>query len=221
MDPDSILELEKVVLSAPEAKSIQLKVGMGNRDSVVGIHPSLINIDQIRKERNKILLKGKQVSSSLPDIFDFLKFEDNFIRKFDVLGKNPHIILQDDDMIKQLSEGGSPMQTDTVEGFLVEHSMQKIPNLTITSGYDFILERWVPLVISILFGKTANDYKNHFDYIFANFLRDSWDDFEADFPGNTSDFSAALHKGFQESLKEFAYKKYHVEVTNSDMVKFY
>lgn len=59
------------------------------------------------------------------------------------------------------------MERDTVEGFVEEKSLEasNAVNLTIVSGYGPILKRWIPLLISILFGNIVDDCKVHFEHL--------------------------------------------------------
>jgi len=147
----------------------------------------------------------------------------NFIRKFALVDNNPHIILQHDDMINLLIDGDSPMQTDTVEGFLYEPRMKESqsPNLTITSTYDFTLNRWVPVCVSILFGKSTADYNNHWNHVLTSSNYDSLKDFEDRFPGNTSDFSDALRKSFFESVEHFVSTTFQKKIEKEKIASFY
>ena len=74
-------------------------------------------------------------------------------------------------MVQMLGDSMACIETDTVEGFLVEgiNSNKLNPNLTITSGFDPLLKRWVPLLISILFGKSTEDYKVRWEKVFQVF----------------------------------------------------
>ena len=92
-----------------------------------------------------------------------------FIKEISVLSEPPFILLQDKAMLELLLDGRSPLQTDTVEGFVHKKSFvaKNLVNLTVTSGYDSILKRWIPLLISVLFGKAVNDYKVHFEYLLS------------------------------------------------------
>ena len=75
------------------------------------------------------------------------------------------------------------------------------PNLTISTMYDYQLFRWVPVLITILFGKSTADYKVHWDNLFLSMGLSSYEEFKESFPGNTSDFSDALRVGFFNAVK--------------------
>lgn len=181
------------------------------------INPALHDLERVRRDRNKVLLKSSGITSSLSDIMNFQTQEDDqFIQKMELMTNHQHIVLQDDDMVQQLKEGESHLQTDTIEGFLHEpklNSKQK-PNLTITTGYNFLLGRWVHLCISILMGKSTNEYKKHWDHVLSVFEFVSLNDFKMRFPGNTSDFSDAIRKGYFESVKDLISIKFSRLLSN-------
>ena len=67
--------------------------------------------------------------------------------------------LHADDMLEIISRNTPCLETDTIEGFLKEDvGNEKAPNLTVTSAFDTILQRWVPVTITVLSGKSALDY---------------------------------------------------------------
>ena len=162
MDPQSLKQLENIVRIAPELSPLQLKMGMGRRENASSIDPTLQNLDRIRFEKKKIMKKSNYVTSKLSDIIRFQdECDNNFIRKMVMDGKHKYIIMQDDDMIRLMKDADGPLETDTVEGFLCEPNLEgkSEPVLTITSAYDFLLTRWVPIVYSIMIGRTAGDYQ--------------------------------------------------------------
>ena len=161
LPPDQMLEFQRIVCAAPEASPTNLKMGHATREPVSKISPCLHNTRRVARERMKTLLKASTSSSSIADLISFKeRVSTAWVRGCDLFGPNPHIILQDDHMLEISSICGGPLQTDTVEGFLSEPKLtgSREPNLTVTSGCDIVLEKWVPLTISILFGKRGEDY---------------------------------------------------------------
>ena len=128
----------------------------------------------------------------------------------------------DDDMMRLLIQGESPIQTDTIEGFLLpEANATKSPNITISSCFDVILNCWVPVCVSLLFGKSERDYKNHFNQVFLSFKCESFDEFKEIFPANTSNFSEAMRLEFFSALKDLSRTEWNLEIEDSQIIQFY
>ena len=113
-----------------------------------------------------------------------------------------HFCFQDQEMKQLLELGQSPLLTDTVEGFILEPSFASEINVTMTSTLDPALNRFVPVLISILFWKSKADYKIHWCQVLKPFKCTSWEDFKNQFPGNTSDMSDAIRKAFVSELQQ-------------------
>jgi hypothetical protein len=97
-------------------------------------------------------------------------------------------------------------QTDTIEGWMYEQNNHSW-NVTVTSTHSVILERHVPVLMSVTKNRTANDYKQHFLELFKCLDYASFNQFESQFPGNISDISSAEQSGFKSALED-----YHNEV---------
>ena len=196
LDTKSLYELEAVIQNNAKATPSQLKLGNATRKPVIEIHPSLCNLDKLKHERKKILgsLERKSTLANFSNLGKDLP--QGSIREHDLLSKFPYIIYQDNDMLKMLSEAETCLESDSVEGFILEKDIEKQINITFTSAYDSLLDRWVPLCISFLFGKSVEDYKNHWKYVFSCFQAKSWDDFKEKFPGNVCDMSDAFKEAF-------------------------
>ena len=223
LDPSSSKALETVVMTAPEVTPFQLKLGTNTRPSVTEIHPSLQNMDRLRYERAKIVKRAKK-KFDLVDIMKFCKDTDpNFLRKHCIVPPTPHLIMQDQDMIDLISNQECAFETDTIEGFLWDPGMGDLqqPNVTVTSTFDPCLERWVPVCISILFGKSTADYTLHWDQFFRCLPYTSWQLCKGLFPGNTSDFSDAIRKAFTISFKKYASNKFGETLSSEDVTQFY
>ena len=152
----------------------------------------------------------------------FSNISKDFIKQECITSRYPHIVMQDNDMISLLQKAESPIQTDTVEGFIYEHDLyEREVNATMTSTFDPILQFWVPVCIYLLFWKSANDYRNHWRQVFSSYESPKWDEFIDIFPGNTSDFSDALRISFFLELKDLALKKWDVSLTDEDIIPVY
>jgi hypothetical protein len=193
---------KEMVLMAPEARPAALKVGTATRPPVSDLHIGFVNKDKVAHLRRKIL-NPTGMKSSLGSVVRFHKeVDDKFIRKMDLSGDRAHIVMQNDDMMRILNAAQSPMQTDSVEGFILDHDVSGDPNVTISSMFDMDLQKWVPVCISILFGKSALHYEQHWSSVFSCINGIFWDEFMEEFPGNTCDFSDALRIGFTNALKD-------------------
>ena len=204
LDKTSQKKLEAFIMSNTDVTPSQLRMGNVMRNPASEIHSSLGNMDKLKHERNKVLKKyNAKTQSSLANFINFGgEAPLNFLRAHDLLGTNPHIIFMDDEMEKLLLEANTCLETDSVEGFIEEPAIKKNINVTFTSGYDALLDRWVPLCISILFGKTEADYKNHCKEVFKSYKVGSWKEFKTLFPGNVCDMSDALRKSFFSTMKD-------------------
>ena len=82
--------------------------------------------------------------------------------------------------------------------------------MTMTSTWCPIRDTQVPILISIIMNKTKESYKIHWDFYFSIYgqLCPTIEVFLDRFPGNTSDFSDAIRKGFFIALYEYCMKKY-------------
>ena len=177
LNDSALIELQRIVHTAPELTPSQLKQGSSTRKAARDIHPSLNNHQKLSYERGKLgvskfLQKSK---SSFINLINYARATDHkLVRKSNIAGEFPHLIFQDDDMEEMMKKPTGPFQTDSIEGFVVEVSLEdKQINLTITSMFDVLLQRWVPLCISILFGKSEGDYRQHWQYVCNGISGDS------------------------------------------------
>jgi len=243
LNQDAYNEFAKWVKVGPGIKPKNLTVGNHTREGVgAAIHPALYNLDRTRYLRNKVLA-GSSLPSSLDGIIAWAKRVD-FIQSSSLGGKDGHICMQNKGMLKLLSEMASPMQTDSVHGFVYYHSdalpqsflyESKDPalrskadysneeiNITFTSIFDDVLGRTVPVLVSLLFGKTADHYKAHFLQLFESLQVSTFEEFEEKFKGTTADMSAAELGGFMQALREFVEVKFGKEHTHkANVQKFY
>jgi hypothetical protein len=117
-----------------------------------------------------------------------------------------HIVLMTPFMQDRLRERNSSFQTDTIEGFLFDEHCPTA-NVTMTSGFCPLLNHNIPLVISLLMGKSATHYAAHFAVILRALEMPTdiafWEsDPDKSFPGTTCDFSDAKRCGFEKALRK-------------------
>ena len=65
-------------------------------------------------------------------------------------------------------------------------------NVTFTSMFDIIIQRTIPVCVSIMYGKSAAHYKKRFDQVMASLSDEDYEEFKINFLGNSSDFSDAV-----------------------------
>ena len=71
-------------------------------------------------------------------------------------------------MRQVLAESSTACQTDTVEGEIEEWEFQGNINMHMTSKLDIIANRWVPVLMSITFGRTALHFETHWRVLFES-----------------------------------------------------
>ena len=110
-------------------------------------------------------------------------------------------------MREVLLEASSGLQSDTVEGVIHDPQYSGNVDIHFTSSYDCYLQKWVPVFISLIFGRTKNHYASHWKSLFKSYgdeVNESWNAFKNKFPGVTLDLSDALGTSFNEILFEHA-----------------
>ncbi|KAF9176337.1 hypothetical protein BGZ49_006384, partial [Haplosporangium sp. Z 27] len=94
------------------------------------------------------------------------------------------------------------MQTDSIHAFIKPGDFSEV-NVTFTSTYCPIIKRTIPIIISILFGKSSTHYERHFYVLLQSLQFETWEIFQAEFPGMTCDFSDAERAGFESAILRF------------------
>lgn len=115
---------------------------------------------------------------------------EGFIQSSSLCGTDMHISMQSDFMAQCTAGLECCMQSDSIHGFIINPHISDV-NVTFTSAYCPIICRTVPLVILVMFGKTHIHYEHHFSVLLKLLPYQTWDEFEANFPGMTCDFSDA------------------------------
>ena len=93
-------------------------------------------------------------------------------------------------MKEVLLEGASGLQSDTIEGAIEDSEFPGEGHVHFTSAHDSINCKWVPVLMSLLFGKSKNHCKSHWKSLFASHgeeVNKSWKTFTEHFPGTTVD----------------------------------
>lgn len=197
----SKLEFEKIVRTASEVKPKSLLIGTRTRRPVSDLHPAFNNLDRTAYLRKKVLRPFDNGST----IGNIANFESEMgVKLFKSSGfqsQNGHIVMQTRFMEDLLRTSSCPLETDSIHGFVLDDHFTDV-NVTFTSGFDGIIGRTVPYVISILFGKSRAHYKEHFLVMLQALKFDSWNHFDSTFQGMTCDFSDAERSGFEDALRE-------------------
>ncbi|KAI8350229.1 hypothetical protein B0O80DRAFT_500822 [Mortierella sp. GBAus27b] len=113
--------------------------------------------------------------------------------------ENAHLTLQSEFMANLARTPGGCLQSDSVHGFVHCPPVDDV-NVTFTSRFCTVLQRTVPVLISFMLGKSQEHYKMHFAALFRSMRLDTKEQFEAEFPGMTCDFSDAERCGFRLAL---------------------
>jgi len=133
------------------------------------------------------------------------------------------ITMQTPYMKAVLNEAVSGLQSDTVEGVIhdLEYGGGTV-DLHITSALDPYLKRWVPVLISIIFGRAAPVYFSHWVSLFDSYEKvETWEDFANIFPGITMDWSVAMEQSFFDALLEHAHSHLgNMDIERSDLHAF-
>jgi hypothetical protein len=64
-------------------------------------------------------------------------------------------------MQQVLMESASPAQTDTIEGEVEDREYGGSCDMTFTSKFDIVAQRWVPVFSMLHFGRGADAHKPH------------------------------------------------------------
>jgi hypothetical protein len=135
-----------------------------------------------------------------------------------------HISYQDHFMRDWLRERELSFQTDSIEGFIKDDRDEPQINVAVTSGYCSLLDRQIPLLVSVLLGKSKHHYASHFSTLFKSLEMDAeiknWTkDQPSGFPGNTSDFSEAERLGFEKAVRDYCKLSDSVPIDFSEMYR--
>ncbi|XXQ31559.1 Uncharacterized protein PBTT_02017 [Plasmodiophora brassicae] len=190
-----------MVKFAPELTPKQLLVGAQTRPALGQLHSALANIDRVKYYRSKIV---ERPDSSMAGLYTYERDCVERIFPFiSVLG----FVIQTNFMRERLKARESALQSDSIEKLHIigaSRDAYRNATITMTTGHCPLLQRNIPVLISLLYGKSADHYAFHFDSLFQSMQMprnlDEWGD---TFPGNTCDFSDAERAGFETALREY------------------
>lgn len=192
--------LSQAVRNNPGASPMSLLVGTEHRPGLHTKDQALTNIGRLRKLRRQEL---QELVMEAPDEIASYgqSIQMDIITESSLRMSDGCVIMQTDIMRQIMNDSKEPNQTDTVEGFAMSHDLPAM-NLTITSTYCHVQEKWVPTQFGILFGKTAEHYTLYFLTLFKHMSFDSLDDFIQSYSGMVCDFSEAERVGFRRALED-------------------
>jgi len=206
--PAAMKAFTKIVKINPEAGPAKLMMGTPTRPSVLGLSNAFSNIDRVGNQRRQTLqstMRALGIRGSLGSLFEFsADIPTEFIVECSF--KEGIISLQSDYMRQVLNDAAGGLQSDTVEGVINELEYTKgSVDIHFISAFDQHQDRWVPVLMSIIFGRKAGVFSAHWMTLLKSYDDvKTWEEFEAIFPGITIDWSSALGKAFCETLIEFA-----------------
>jgi hypothetical protein len=219
----SIRKLEKIVKNNPEEGPAILR----NKRGVKEIDPAFYNQDRVAYWRQKILRKDTKprgIRGSIASIFELnLDIEDDFFVQVDMRSKDSNLISMQTPYMKEvLLEAASGLQSDTVEGLIHEVEFSGKCDIHFVSCYDHILCRYVPVLMSIIFGRSKTHYAASWQSLFKSYDSfTSWEEFKANFPGTTLDWSDAEGLSFVQTLLKHATEELREpELTASSVISF-
>lgn len=195
--------LDSIISIAPELHPKNLQIGTSTCKPATEFHPAYANLDHIRVQRHCTLSKNTP-GNTLGDLSAYeAEINNDYILSSSMAWWDHHFSIQtsffQNEYIQTLKES---MQSNSVHGWIVDSKHNDV-NLTITSTFCPVIERTVPVLISVMYGKSAVHYEQHFLTLLWSLSYATWDDFQENFPGMTCDFSNALCIGFEQALQTF------------------
>jgi len=196
-------KLRDVVQLNPSITPKELQVGTIARNPIMEMKDceALNNLSFLAGKRRRIL-KETRIESTLGGLASLENnLKGDFMVSSSVGGKDGHISIQTPWMKQRASEMTGCMQSDSIHSFVHDSHFTDV-NVTFTSAFCPVINRTVPILISIMYGKTKGHYRRHFKALLASLSYRDWDDFQERYEGMTVDFSAAQQQGFELALRE-------------------
>jgi hypothetical protein len=186
--PEAIRQFKTRVLQAPTAATKSLLVGSRSASSVAKIHTKFANLDYASYVRRRALEETKlpYTPDSMLNWQQESADQKSFVRESSFNADSGYAFLAADWMIDLLKGFTAPMSSDALEGLIKQPANA---SLLVTVAYSSVLNRVVPMAMSIILGKSAEHYKRHFAALFDAMQLDVsaeglpvWDGMVADFP---------------------------------------
>ena len=198
---DALQHLETIVSTATDGKPKHFLHQTELRNPISNKYPVFRNLSYLRYRRNKVVHKNRNPNNlgQLAAMEEVLG--SCFIRSSSIRSTDGHISVQTNFIQQHCQDLVSSMQTDSVHGIISDDHYADI-NIAFTSAYCPVLKRTLPLIMSILFGRSSLHYKQHFLALLKSLPFEDWADFDQNFPGMTCDFADAERIGFQQAVIE-------------------
>ena len=114
---------------------------------------------------------------------------DEFILEVNLTSATDAIITLQSSYVREVFlEPSSGLQSDTLEGVIHDPQYSGNVDIHFTSSYDCCLQKWVPVLISLIFGRTKNHYASHWKSLFNSYgeeVNESWNAFKKISRSNT------------------------------------
>ena len=209
--PTAMKKFIEIVKTNPAAGPAKLRMGSSTLDSVGNLDEAFTNQDRLGYYRRKTLAQGLRpqgIRGSIGALLSFNKdLNEPFIIHMDLMSQHNNIITMQTPYMKSvLNQGASGLQSDTVEGVIhdFEYTSGTV-DIHFTSALDPIQQRWVPVLVSIIFGRAAPVFYSHWKSLFNSYDNVStWEEFSNIFTGITVDWSTAMEQSFLDSLLDHA-----------------
>jgi len=208
---DALQYLDTLVSTAPDTRPKHLLHQTEHRNPISQMYPVFRNLSYLRYRRNKVLHKYRNPNNlgqlaAMEEVFGSCFIRSSSIRSFD-----GHISVQTTFIQQHCQDLVSSMQSDSVHGIITDDHFADV-NVAFTSALCPILQRTIPMIMSILFGRSSVHYKQHFLALFKSLPYDDWADFDENFPGMTCDFADAERIGFRDAVLE------HYQIPDNDFI---
>ncbi|KAF9150830.1 hypothetical protein DFQ26_001439, partial [Actinomortierella ambigua] len=181
---------------SPSTTAKQMAIGHGQCPPASEIDPAYHNISRIERIIHAQAKSQLPKCSLLATLLLDERQDTDFMKDFSCTRGQQIITLQSPEMARWARETPRSFMADSVHGIYVQADLGTSSNVSFTSAYHKLLNRFVPVVISIMLGQTAQHFKRHFTVLLQALAFPSFEDFDADFPGIAVDFSEAQLQGF-------------------------
>lgn len=161
----------QIVSQAPERTPWRMVVGSvaglhGENNSVRKVHPAFGNRDRVAYVKKNLLAMGQLKLSGLGPFADFVRLHELYgsvVKSCSLDPPNMHVTVQTEWM-KQALQDIRDNFGRKIGGVIsdVTHSFFKAGFLLSSSVYCRILQRWVPVAFSWIYGQTAAHHVQHF-----------------------------------------------------------
>jgi hypothetical protein len=150
-------------------------------------HNVFRNLGYLRYRRDKVLREAQTRNeiSELASLQALLGFA--FMRSESTSTYNGHYSIQTDFLREWSSSITTELQSDTTYGIISDNIFKNV-NVTFTSAFCPVIERTIPVTMTIMFGQTKEHYMAHFLVVLESLGYESFEEYNRRFPGMIADF---------------------------------